>query len=336
MDRRFTVHAGAGANAQALIGWAPHARLAMAVALAAVSLVAPRSADARPKRRDAKAAFDRGVVAYQKGNFQGASEALGKSFELEHDADTLYAWAQAERKLDHCDKAIELYQELLTFGLPAANKTAVEGKLAECRAIVAPGAPVAPPVAPPASEPGTARAAAVRPAPASEPGAGAARAAAVRPPPANEPGAARPVTSGPAVTPPPPTPVAASSGLAGPPPSEAPPGTRAPYVFYQDPVALGLGGGGVVAAGIGVGFLVASHSASNEAKAAKTYQQVQDANSRVDQRNKLGAVGLIAGGALVAGGVGWVLWKRHDAGEQRTVTGWLAPGGGGLVIAGPF
>jgi hypothetical protein len=39
---------------------------------------------------------------------------------------------------------------------------------------------------------------------------------------------------------------------------------------------------------------------------------------------------------LIAGGVGWIWWKRHESGEQRTVTGWLAPGGGGLVIAGPF
>jgi hypothetical protein len=107
-------------------------------------------------------------------------------------------------------------------------------------------------------------------------------------------------------------------------------------VFYKDPVALGLGGAGVVAAGVGVGFLVAARSASNAAKTAPTYQEVLDDNRKVDQRNNLGGGGLIAGGVLIAGSVGWVLWKRHDAGEQRTVTGWLTPGGGGLVIAGPF
>src|SRR5215468_11101614 len=114
----------------------------MAAVLAAVSLMGVAgSADARPKRRDAKAAFDRGVVAYQKGNFQGASEALGKSFELERDVDTLFAWAQAERKLEHCDKAIDLYQQLLTFNLPSANRMAVENKLVECRTIIAQQAP---------------------------------------------------------------------------------------------------------------------------------------------------------------------------------------------------
>lgn len=294
MERRFAVHAGT--DAQTLSGRAPRVRIAMVVALAAVSLAASRSADARPKRRDAKAAFDRGVSAYQKGNFQGASEALGKSFELERDADTLYAWAQAERKLDHCDKAIELYQELLTFNLPAANKTAVEGKIAECRPVVAPP----PAAAPPPSEP--------------------------------VPAPTAPVPSGPAVTPPSaPAPVAVSPTPVSPPPPEAPPPEpRAHYVFYKDPVALGLGGAGAVAAGVGIGFLVAAHSHGT------TYQQVLDNNSKVDQRNKLGGGGLIAGGVLVAGSVAWVLWKRHDTGEQRTVTGWLAPGGGGLVIAGPF
>ena len=35
-------------------------------------------------------------------------------------------------------------------------------------------------------------------------------------------------------------------------------------------------------------------------------------------------------------GAGWVLWGPHGSGEKRTITGWLAPGGGGLVIAGPL
>jgi tetratricopeptide (TPR) repeat protein len=306
VERRFAVHAGAGAS-QALSGW-PRARIAMAAVVAASALVgAAGSADARPKRKDAKAAFDRGVAAYQKGNFQGASEALGKSFELERDVDTLFAWAQAERKLEHCDKAIDLYQTLLTFNLPAANRSAVENKLVECRTIIAQQAPAAPP----------------------------AQAEPVAPPPA----APAPSPSPPAVTPPPAAaPVAVVPAPAGPSQPEAPPaapGVR--YVPYKDPVALGLVGAGVVVAGIGAGFLVAAHSAGNDARAATSYQGVVDANRKVDQRNKLGAGGLITGGVLAAGGVGWVVWKLRASGEQqRTVTGWLAPGGGGLVISGPF
>jgi hypothetical protein len=39
--------------------------------------------------------------------------------------------------------------------------------------------------------------------------------------------------------------------------------------------------------------------------------------------------------ALVGGGVAWLILHR-DSGERRTVTGWLAPGGGGLAITGPW
>jgi tetratricopeptide (TPR) repeat protein len=302
VERRFAVHAGANA-AQALSGRAPRARIALAVVLAVVSLAAARSADARPKRRDAKAAFDRGVAAYQKGNYQGASDALAKSFELERDVDTLFAWAQTERKLEHCDKAIELYEQLLTFNLPAANRSAVEGKLFECREIVGQQKPSSPAPSPPSE-----------PAPPAPPA---------------------PAPSGPAVTPPAAA-VAPAPAPVNPPGPEARAEPHAPYVFYKDPVALGLGGAGVVAAGIGIGFLVAAHSASNDAKTASTYQQVQDDNHKVDQRNNLGGGGLIVGAALVAAGAGWVLWGPHGSGEKRTVTGWLAPGGGGLVIAGPL
>lgn len=287
----------------------------MVAVLAVVSLAgAAGSADARPKRRDAKEAFDRGVAAYQKGNFQGASEALEKSFELERDVDTLFAWAQTERKLDHCDKAIDLYQQLLTFNLPVANKSAVESKLAECRTIIAQQAPKQPPA--PTSAQQVSKQPERTP---SEPAA---------------PPAAPPAPSGPAVTPPS-APVAGTTP--GAPPPETPPAEPVqPYNWLTDPIALSLLGAGVVGLGVGGGYLAAAHAASNDAKAAKTYQQVLDANAKVDQRNKIGGTGMIVGGVLVAGGVGWIVWKRHDSGEQRTVTGWLAPGGGGLAITGPF
>src|SRR5262249_1065539 len=66
---------------------------------------------------------------------------------------------------EHCDKAIELYEKLLTYNLPAANKTAVEGKLDECRVVVAqqkpkielvPAEPKTPPVESRPVEPGVA------------------------------------------------------------------------------------------------------------------------------------------------------------------------------------
>ena len=130
MERRFAVHAGA--HRQALI--------AAIVLWAAPALAAPSN-------REAKAQFDRGVAAYQHGDFAGAAEAFGRSNALEADAETLFAWAQAERKIGHCDKAIELYGTLLAMDLPAENKSAIKIQLSECTQIVAAQNP--PPVEPP-------------------------------------------------------------------------------------------------------------------------------------------------------------------------------------------
>jgi hypothetical protein len=85
------------------------------------------------------------VTAYKAGDFIAASEALEKSFKLEADPDTLFAWAQSERKQSHCDKAIPLYERLLTFDMPAANKAAITTNLGECKAVVAQAKPPPPP-----------------------------------------------------------------------------------------------------------------------------------------------------------------------------------------------
>ena len=75
--------------------------LARAAVIAASSLFAS-TASAVPKGTEARAAFDKGVAAYKKADYVGASDALGRSFTLEADADTLYAWAQTERKRSLC------------------------------------------------------------------------------------------------------------------------------------------------------------------------------------------------------------------------------------------
>jgi two-component system response regulator HydG len=51
------------------------------------------------------------VKAYQAHNYALASKYLEKSFGFERDVETLFAWAQSERQLDHCDKASELTGE---------------------------------------------------------------------------------------------------------------------------------------------------------------------------------------------------------------------------------
>ncbi|HEX4454699.1 MAG TPA: hypothetical protein VH143_27755 [Kofleriaceae bacterium] len=131
MERRFGVHAGA---------------LALIVALAGV-------AHAAPKKRSAKLQFQKGVSAYQKGDYMGASAAFERSFKLEVDQETLFAWAQAERKLDHCDRASELYAKLLAMKLPAENRAVIEQQVAECAALAPKPEPAPAPAPPPEPAP---------------------------------------------------------------------------------------------------------------------------------------------------------------------------------------
>lgn len=121
------------------------------VAAVTALTVAMAPALAAPKRRDAKVAFDRGVAAYSKKDYAAAATALAKSYALEADVETLYAWAQAERQQDHCDKAIELWDRLLQLQLPEENRKVVNDKRAECQAIIDAAKP--PPEPPPKVEP---------------------------------------------------------------------------------------------------------------------------------------------------------------------------------------
>lgn len=290
MERRFAIHAGG--HTQALTR-RPARPWVIALVIVSVAGVAA----AKPKRRDARAAFDRGLAAYQKGNFEDAAEALGKAFDLERDVDTLFAWAQAERKLEHCDKAIGLYERLLGFDLPPANRDAVELKRTECLTILGQQKPkVEPPPAPPKVEP-----------PPGEPK--------VESPPGEPP----PVADHPAPAPAP-TPT---------------PGGSAARAWYKDPVAIALVGTGAVATGVGAGLLISARSLDHQAKDAKNYFDVQDLSDRARSRGTLGLITTSVGGALVVGGVVWIVTHR-GATEQHALTGWLAPGGGGLAVAGAF
>jgi tetratricopeptide (TPR) repeat protein len=296
VERRLAVLAAS--NAQALSRRGARGR---AWPLALAVLLVAGSADAKPRRRDAKIAFDRGVIAYQKGNFEAAAEALGKSFALERDVDTLFAWAQSERKLDRCDKAIELYEKLLTFNLPAANKTAVEVNLDECRTAVAQQKPR---IEPPAVEP--------RPA---EPIAQDPRPAPVEPPRVAQ------------------SPVVAA---ATPEPSllrDAPPAAVRPW--YKDPVALGLGGGGLIAVGVGTGLLISAKSLDSDSKAAGSYDQSRELGDKARSRGNIGGVTAAVGAVALIGAAAWIVTHRKS-GESSTVTGWLAPDSGGIGVAGAF
>jgi hypothetical protein len=122
--------------------------------VATALVIGAASASAAPKSREAKAAFDKGVAAYTKGDYAAAADQLGTSYGLEPDVETLFAWAQTERKLEHCEKASTLYAKLLDADLPAANKAVVREKFDECQKILAAQAPPPEPIlAPPPPTP---------------------------------------------------------------------------------------------------------------------------------------------------------------------------------------
>lgn len=266
MDPRLAVHAGAAPRQKVKL---------LAAALSIAALTAP--AVAAPKGAAAKAAFDRGVVAYQNGEFASAADALGTSFKLESDVETLFAWAQAERQLENCDKAIELFDRLLAFDLPVENKKVIRGKIDECRAINAAKQPKQPdPVAQPAPQPGPAT----------------------------------------------PTPIVGPS----PPPGRSP--------WWADPIGGGLLGAGVIGVTVGAVFLVSASGAESDSK--KTYNDFDKYDEIARSRGTIGMVSTIAGGVLIIGGI--VRYATRGGGRERaTVSGWLAPeGGGGFAAIGRF
>lgn len=270
------------------------------MALAVLALAAP--AAAAPKGGQAKVAFDRGVAAYQKGDFAAASAALGTSFKLEPDAETLFAWAQAERQLDHCDKAIELFEKLLTFDLPAENKKVIVGKIEECRALLPPKPPKQPEAQP---EPQPAKPPETQP----------------EPPPEAQP--EPPLAGGTA-------PASADRPLPGP--------EGAPAAWWKDPVGGALVAGGVIGIGVGSFFLVSAQGAKSDLDSQPTEAAFETTKDKMESHGRIGTISLVVGGALVAGGVvRYVMRRGGERDKERTaVTGWLSPDGGGITAIGRF
>jgi hypothetical protein len=269
----------------------------VAVALATAIALVAAPALAMPKKRAAKASFDKGAKAYGKNDFAQARDAFAKSYGIEADADTLFAWAQAEAKLDNCGRAIELWQRLEKFDMPAANREAVKLKISECEATLR---------AKPAPEP----------APVSEP----------TPPPEPTPAPAPPE---PAPEPAPvvdPTPV-----VAQPPPEPETPRGRS---RWKDPIGLAMLGLGVVGVGVGGAFMFQARAADQDKEDATTHAEFLDARDRAEQKGKIGVIGLAAGGALVAGGLVWIMTRPSQ--ERPLVGAWVDGDGGGLVVSGGF
>jgi tetratricopeptide (TPR) repeat protein len=286
VERRLAVHAGA-------------AKRLVAVALA---LLVATPAAAAPRKGKARALFDRGVKAYQTGDYAAAAAALDESYAIEKDVETLYAWAQAERKLEHCDRAIALWEKLLALDLPAKNKQAIQLKIDDCSAELAKQQAIAP-------KPGPA----AKPEPSSSPE----PAAAPDEPAAGEPGAAA---------------TTATADLA---PRREPPPESSGRSRWKNPIGLSLIGVGVIGLGAGTVFLLQARSADAAKDDAATLDEFLDKRDEARSKGTLSIVGYAAGAVLIGGGIAWIL-TRPD-GERAALSGWIAPdGGGGVVLSGGF
>jgi tetratricopeptide (TPR) repeat protein len=272
-------------------------RRALSFALAALLATSP--AVAAPKGGEARVQFDKGVAAYTKGDYAAAAEALGASFVLEADPETLFAWAQTERKLGHCDRAIDLYTKLLGMDLPAANKDAVRVQINECKAILAEQKP---------------KPADAKPTKPAEP-------APITPKPAESASTPPPVTTAQVETTPPPR-------------EERPPITSEGRAWWKDPVGGALVGTGAVVIGLGVVFLVQGSAADSDKQAAMTYPEYEELANRAESRGRLGVIGLVMGGALVTGGIVWYATRKPSG--DRAVSTLVLPGGGGVALSGRF
>ncbi|CAN5219860.1 hypothetical protein BH11MYX1_BH11MYX1_05190 [soil metagenome] len=301
MGRRLAVHAGSQRQALTALG--------VLLALATPALVG-----AAPRRRAAKVQFARGVAAYRGDDYAAASSAFGKSYAVEADVETLFAWAQAERKLGHCDKASDLYGKLLVSKLPAANKTVVKGQLEECKRIIADDLAASKA----AADKATAERAEADRARQAEADRAAkadadheARVAAER---AAQADAHRSIDEPPRSAP------APSHGSA----------------WYKDGLGDTLVVLGISGAGLGVAMLMSSHAAERDSKnPSLTYDQFIKLDDRATSRGTLGVISASVGGAAIV--LGLVRYATRSTGDETpNVTGWLAPTGGGLAVARRF
>jgi tetratricopeptide (TPR) repeat protein len=251
----------------------------------AVLALASSTAVAAPTKKAARAEFDKGVTAYTSGDYAGASEALGKSFELEPDVETLFAWAQTERKLDHCDKAVELYEKLLTMKIPDENKDAVRKNIEECNAIIAAQKPAPDPTPSPTPDPT---------------------------PEPEQPDKAPPIVE-----------------------STPTPRTDDSPSRLKDPVGGVLTGLGLVGIGVGTFFMIQGSAADKDKASAGSYNEYESLADKAESRGLYGVIGLAAGGALLVGGI--IRYATVGGSKsENTVSGWVAPSGGGFALTGRF
>jgi hypothetical protein len=258
----------------------------LALAVLACALAAT-PARAEPKlKAEAQAHLDAALKAYGAKEYDTAIREFGLAYAIDPAPHVLYASAQAYRFSNRCSDAIELYKRYLTAKQAASCAPA---ERATCEAQIT----------------------------AARNGISLCEAAlkqATPPPP--EPVPEKP----PAPAPPPPPPVVAApptASIVATVPRESP--------WYKDPLGDGLTAGGVVGIGVGIGFLVMASSAESASKTASLRNDFIHDLDQATLDRRVGAVALVAGVALAAGGV--YVYLRHTR---------VATDGRSIAIAGSF
>lgn len=120
---------------------------------------------------------------------------------------------------------------------------------------------------------------------------------------------------------------------ATPPTPSQPSAVVAPTRWYQDPIGWTLAGAGLVAIGVGTGFIIHSNGLSDDAKTAPDQREAQSKLDSSQTFKIAGGVTLGVGAALVIGGV--VKMVLHENRRRESLVS-LAVGAGGIGLAGSF
>lgn len=96
----------------------------------------------------AQALFDEAQQAFESKDYALASEKLEQAYLLEPAAELLYPWAQAERNLDRCASAIDLYEQFIATNPSERMVEAAQQNIARCKETLAAAEPETPPPEP--------------------------------------------------------------------------------------------------------------------------------------------------------------------------------------------
>jgi tetratricopeptide (TPR) repeat protein len=132
---------------------------------------------------------------------------------------------------------------------------------------------------------------------------------------------------------PPPPPVVADTTVTPPPPDPPPPPpSDGPPPWYTDKLGGALTIGGIAAAGVGVGFLVAYRGTMDKADAAEFLDDYDALLDKATTQRRIAYTGLAVGSAAIIGGV--LVYVMRDRAPRDGVA--LGSDGRTLFVAGSF